>query len=242
MRSNPSEPDIDFFKLVGDQAEKVFFVYDFSVHHFCYLNHAFHAVWKKSAEDFSNPVSLLATIHPEDRQYVAENYQQFVAQREKINFDFRILWPDTTDRWISLWVYPIMQGGEMRFAAGIAEDDSQRKKNFFHMQEISAKKDSTMEILSHDLKGPLGIIQSFASLIQKRLYPSHQDQEIFEWLKIIQQTCQRSSELIRNFVNQEFLESANVEVNKERLDMVWEIGQVIETTRSLRKILPKCLN
>jgi light-regulated signal transduction histidine kinase (bacteriophytochrome) len=30
------------------------------------------------------------------------------------------------------------------------------------MEKINAKKDATMEILSHDLKGPISIIHSFA--------------------------------------------------------------------------------
>jgi two-component system sensor histidine kinase VicK len=95
-----------------------------------------------------------------------------------------------------------------------------------------------MEILAHDLKGPIAIIQSFASLIEKRM-SAFQDLEIVEWLKLIQETCGRSIELIRSFVNSEFLESANIVLSRDRLDLVWEIGQVIDSYKKSEKTIAK---
>jgi len=239
MKITQKAPEFDFFHVIGDQADQVYFVFDFSSHQFSYLNAAFETVWKRNPECvLQNPRSILDTIHPEDRKYMLETYHRLLAHGVKTNLEFRIVWPDGSERWIRLLVYPIVEEEELRFAAGVAEDDSQRKKNFFYMQEINAKKNSTLEILSHDLKAPLGIIHSFASLIEKRL-KGHPNPDVFEWIGLIQQTCQRSINLIHDFVSQEFLESTAVEINKVRLDLVWEIRQVIETYKKSEESLSK---
>jgi two-component system, OmpR family, sensor histidine kinase VicK len=238
MYSAQKEPDIHFFQICGDQANHVFFVFDFAIQQFSYLNAAFEQVWKRNADSiYHHPASLLPTIHTEDRQHVQERYQQFLAHPVQTNLEFRIIAPDGTDRWIRLQIYPIEQENKLRFAAGIAEDDSLRKKNFFHMQQINAKKNATLEILSHDLRAPLATIQGLSHLIQKRVTDA--TPEVTEWLGIIGLTCQRSLDLIRDFVSQEFLESEDMEVSKERLDLVWEIKQVLEMYKSEEKNLAK---
>jgi two-component system sensor histidine kinase VicK len=169
MESYENEPDLDFFQLIGEQAHQVFFIFNPFTHQFYYLNATFEGVWKTSREAvLESPSSLFDTIYPEDRQYVAENYSRFMAHQRTSEIEFRILWPDSTDRWIRLWAYPILQEDRLQFIAGIALDDSKKKKNFFHMEKINAKKDATMEILSHDLKGPISLIHSFAFTDRKK--------------------------------------------------------------------------
>ncbi len=57
----------------------------------------------------------------------------------------------------------------------MVKDDSPRKKTLFNMQKINARKDSMLEILSHDLRGPIGIVQSLAVIIEKKLPESDND-------------------------------------------------------------------
>jgi two-component system sensor histidine kinase VicK len=108
------------------------------------------------------------------------------------------------------------------------------------MQKINAKKDSMLEILSHDLRGPIGIVQNLASLIEKKL-PKLRNKAVHEWIGIIQTICERNIALIRDLVHQEFLESAEVEISKERLDLVWEINRAIEYYRISQENLNKVL-
>jgi two-component system sensor histidine kinase VicK len=65
------------------------------------------------------------------------------------------------------------------------------------------------------------------------------DKQIVEWLQVIQPTCQRSIDLIVSFVNLEFLESASIVINKERLDVVWEIGQMVDSYQKSEKAIAK---
>jgi hypothetical protein len=93
-------------------------------------------VEKKADDVQANPFSLLATVYPKDRQYVEENYHQFVKRPLKMSLNFRIEWPYTTDRWMRLTVFPLEQKAKEVWVAGMVEDNSARKKNIFYMQKI----------------------------------------------------------------------------------------------------------
>lgn len=231
--------DLSLFKQMGDQYQGVFFIYDLSSHRFIYVNAGFEDVWKKKISEISdNPRLLLDTIHPEDRLYIEENYRKFEKEQTKLTLSFRIEWPYVIDRWIGLTVFPLQQPGNAKWVAGIADDDSARKKNIFLMQKINARKDSLIEILAHDLMGPIGMVQNLAALIKKKL-PKPDDHQVSEWLNLIEKICKRNVEMIRDLVHHEFIESTEVEISKERLDLVWEINEVVENYRNSQDKLAK---
>jgi two-component system sensor histidine kinase VicK len=239
MGSAIQKPDLTVFQQIGDQHDDVCFVFDLEAEKFVYLNAAFEPVWqKKVAEAMADPSFLSGTIHPEDRSYVEENYRKFVSEPVKMGFDFRIEWPYTTDRWVWLTVFPLGKAGEAQWVAGMVRDDSPRKKNIFNMQKINARKDSMLEILAHDLRGPIGIVQNIAASIEEKL-PKTDNGAASLQLQMIQQICKRNIDLIRDLVHQEFLESAEVEISKERLDLVWEINEVVVNYRNAQENLSK---
>ena len=239
MGSAKHKPDITVFRQIGDQHTDVYFVFDLEAGKFVYLNEAFEAVWQKKVDEvMTDPALLAGTVHAEDRVFVEDSYRRFMQDRVKMDLDFRIEWPYTTDRWIWLTLFPLGQGEKAEWVAGVAKDDSPRKKNLFNMQKINARKDSMLEILSHDLRGPIGIVQSLATMIEKKLPQSDSDPSRKQ-LQMIQQICKRNIDLIRDLVHQEFLESAAVEVSKERVDLVWEISEVIAQYRSAQENLSK---
>lgn len=238
--SSKSKPALTVFETIGDQYEGVFFVFDLEAGKFVYLNDTFEQIWKLRVEEaMEDPASLLDSIHPEDQAHVAANYKKLLEERQKTRLQFRVVWPYTTDRWIRMKVYPLGQNGEKaKLVAGMAEDDSSRMKSIFNMQKINARQDSMMEILSHDLRGPLGIVQRLAADIEKDVAKSEGSKHL-RHLHVIQEICKRNIDLIRDLVHQEFLESAQVEINKERLDLIWETREVIKQYRTAQETMSK---
>lgn len=219
--------DFNAFQEIGDQSEDIYFIYDLDTNQFNYLNAAFDLVWKISSQDMLKNQSLIMdTVFAEDKQHVLDTYHKFLEVKSKETLNFRIVWPTKIDRWLRLKVYPIVQKDTVRYVAGIVEDESARVKIIFNMQKVNARKDSALEILAHDLRGPIGIVQNLASLIEKKL-PAKENKQINEWTALIKKTCKRNIDLIRDLINQEFLESAEIEISKERIDVVGEINEVI---------------
>jgi hypothetical protein len=81
-------------------------------------------------------------------------------------------------------------------------------------------------------------VQNLVSLIEKKM-PKAEDGKIHEWLGLIQNICQRNISLIGDLIHQEFLESAEMEISKERLDSVWEINEVIINYKNAQEKISK---
>jgi two-component system sensor histidine kinase VicK len=111
--------------------------------------------------------------------------------------------------------------------AGFANDITVAKHNSNVLKKYAAKKNSVLEILSHDLAGPLGAIQGLSAAIGRRV-KQYNDPELEEWVDLISRMAKRNIHLIREFVKQEFLESSSVELIKQRVDIVKIIGDLIQ--------------
>jgi signal transduction histidine kinase len=123
--------------------------------------------------------------------------------------------------------YPIIEGRKIEFLTGIIEDDSARKSSLLNMQKINGWKDSILEILAHDLRGPIGMVKMLASAIDQQL-DGNKNQQIRKWTKMIQEISIRNIRLIHALVKKESLDTEKVVLSKEAIDLVWEIGEVMK--------------
>jgi signal transduction histidine kinase len=112
-----------------------------------------------------------------------------------------------------------------RIACAIIEDSTVAYHNKIHIEQINARKNVTLEVLSHDIKEPLGMIKMIVSSLEKDITPA--DIKLGQSLQFIREMCERNLKLIRSMVNHEFLKSTVIELQKKRADLVWEIQDVI---------------
>lgn len=222
-----SAVDPVLFCQLGDQSNDVYFIFDAATNRLSYLSPAFEQIWGVDNQAvISTPQIIWDTIHPEDRQEATDAYQEFKQEPKATRLVFRINYPGDEQKYIRLSLYPVLLAGELKQIAGIAEDITTIQSNIFYMEKINARKNSTLEILAHDLKGPLGVISLIASGLQRETALEGKD-HILQSVQFIQDMCQRNIALIRDLVNQEFLESTEVELRKERGDIVAEINDVV---------------
>ena len=215
-----------FFEEAAKRTDKGYFAFDIDAQHFLYLNPAFGQLWEKSVEDISNnPGSLLDSVHAEDREFLIHTWKEVLSGKEKKEVEFRIVPADENLRWIMVNPFLIEEEGK-RVMVGVAEDYSKKKDKDQNLQTFAAKKDSIMEILAHDLAGPLTNIKGIAVVLAEKLEGQNHP-ELDKLVGMIEKTSERSIRLIREFVKAEFLESEQSELVKERVDIVEKLKEVI---------------
>lgn len=219
---------LHFFEEAANRTDKIYFVFDIDAKQFLYLNPAFEQLWQRSVEDdISNkPESLLDTVHADDREHLIGTYHEILDGEEKKEVEFRIMLPAQNLRWVLVNPYLVEESGK-RVIVGVAEDYSNRRDKDQNMETLAAKKDSIMEILAHDLAGPLNNIKDIASLLADEL-KGHNHPKLDKLIGMIEKTSERSIRLIREFVKAEFLQSEKSELVKERVDIVAKMKEVIE--------------
>ena len=93
-----------------------------------YVSPAYESIWGRTCQSFyDNPNAWIESIHPEDRDRVAQAFYRFREVGEYTE-EFRIVRPDESIRWI--WDRGVLirnECGEILRVAGIAEDITERK-------------------------------------------------------------------------------------------------------------------
>lgn len=227
------------FGMVAERNRQVFFVFDVVAQQFSYLSPSARQLWKDwQLPSDTQPTSLITLLHPEDKAFAAEAYQTLLNGREKKDVELRFILSGQPERWLCISPFLLQPEAGKRYLAGFAQDITVNKEHIDTLKRFAAKKNSLLEILSHDLAGPLGVIKALASMLARKV-ESYEDVSLKEITGLIEKTCARNVKLIRDFVAQEFLESANVDLIKQRVDLIEKIGEVIEQYKNSERDLPK---
>jgi diguanylate cyclase (GGDEF)-like protein/PAS domain S-box-containing protein len=116
------------FRQMAENIRDVFFLKDARTHRMLYVSPAYEEIWGRTAESvYANPDAWNEAIHPDDRAEIVRKYKEGVA-RGSFEYDYRIIRPDGTVRWIEARGFPVRDGGgKIVRIAGIAEDITERK-------------------------------------------------------------------------------------------------------------------
>jgi two-component system sensor histidine kinase VicK len=227
------------FQTIGEHATDVYFVYDAGAQRFAYLNPAFENVWGlPAAQVQNNPGLLLQTICTEDRTYVTDHYKRALQSPHEVKIEFRIERADQSTVYIDLSLHPVQDENSGLLLAGIAKDTTTLRTNILYAEKINARKNSMLQILSHDLKEPMGVVRMMASAIQQDARIAG-NEPILQSAQLIEDLCKRNIGLIRELLKQEFLESPEVDLRKERADIVWHLNDMMNNYKRSSDVLYK---
>ena len=217
--------------------KEVFFAFHLQINKLIYLNAAFEKVWTIPREKINSDFRLLLeTIHPEDRAHVDEAYKSIIRDRQHQEIEFRIIIPNGEQKWIKLNAYTT-QKNNPEIIVGTAFDITAYKDYSDTLHKFSDKKNSILQILSHDLLGPLGVIETSTMLISK-YEKIKEDAPIVKLLDLIKKSSKKSVEMIRDLINDEFLQSSETSLLMQRVDIVEKIRRIINQMQQTPHSIP----
>ncbi|MEW5803972.1 MAG: PAS domain S-box protein [bacterium] len=132
------------FRLVTETIEDVFWISTPGATDIHYVSPGYEKIWGYSVQSlYQSPKALIDAIHPEDRERVFNGFREHAAGYAS-NFEYRIVRPDGTIRWIQNRGFPIRDAsGHILKVAGISTDITARKqaeeelhKYHCHLEEL----------------------------------------------------------------------------------------------------------
>ncbi|MFT2009764.1 PAS domain-containing sensor histidine kinase [Pontibacter sp. 13R65] len=236
MENNPT-PSSAIFQALVEQTGQSFFVYAVNSNRFTYLSPAFEQAFSINKSNFDNPSELLALIYPEDQEYVAQKYKWLLEDSVLEAFEFRIKLANQQEQWICIKPSVFKEANGQLMVIGHAENITAQKHYNDVLKKYSNKKNAVLNILSHDLAGPLSNIQSLAFMLAEEV---QQDSRARHLVGIIRQSSQQGVQLIQNFIDQEFLESLEADVITRRVNIVSKIKEATaEYQRAQKELIPR---
>jgi diguanylate cyclase (GGDEF)-like protein/PAS domain S-box-containing protein len=124
------------FRQMAENIRDVFFLIDAESKRMLYISPAYEEIWGLSCESaYANPNSWTTAIHPADRASAYENYRKGISAG-KFEYEYRIVRPDGSIRWIELSGFPVRdETGKLARVTGIAKDITQRKEAVQELRE-----------------------------------------------------------------------------------------------------------
>lgn len=217
----------DVIHQIGQQSPKVLFQYSLTQNKFVYLSPAFYDIWEMGESRLQeNPQLLFDSVVEDDRPAVIRCWQR-VLKGDHVD-EVACIEHNGLKRYIRYVAYPIFDSArQVVSVAGMAENVTQQRDFINYLTEFGQRKNSALEMVVHDLRGPLAIVKSVSSLIRQDIQDDKK-QELEHYTDIIERACLQCTDLIQDLLSEEHLQSPEVYVNKTRLDMSLQIRNVVE--------------
>ena len=223
---------------LAELTKQALFWFDVELKQFIYTNPAFHDIVPQT--DTLIRTDIESMIHSEDAGFVKASYEELL-ERGKKDIEFRLLMPDKTIRSVHLEAFVISTAEGRQVIAGNMSDITAIKEHSNILNKFSNKKNSLLNILSHDLLGPLATIQNLSIIIKEKA-TDLEITKLKQFINSIEKMSRNSIAIIRNLLNQEFLESAGAELVLQRTNIVTALRQSVEQYKQSEETMQKTFN
>ncbi|WP_183906868.1 PAS domain-containing sensor histidine kinase [Rufibacter immobilis] len=209
-----------------EQTGQPFFIYDMDTGQFQYLSPKLKSSFGLEAGQLL-PGDLLSFVHPEDQEFVANKFTELLTRGLDKPIEFRVQFPEKQEQWVCLSPSLQEEISRQRLLIGHAADITAERQNNDVLKKYSNKKNSILNILAHDLAGPLGMIKSLANLLTEKMRETAEEENL-HILNLIERNSSHGANIIRQFTDQEFLESSQVELVTRRVNLVQKLREGLE--------------
>ena len=225
----------DYTALFARQAEAsahVQFVYDLAAGQAVFVNEAYRHVLQGNPDEVNGELpALLARLHPDDRPRLAEYWTRWCQGAMPDEVEFRLRLPNAPDQWFCLTPYQEQAADGGVWLVGSLRDISVTKRYQANSDLFNSRKNATLEILSHDLSGAFIMVQQIAGFLQEEVQ-APANAEVTSMLRTLETTSRDSVKMIRDFINLEFLTSANSDLKRDRVDVGAVLREPLDQLKS----------
>jgi two-component system sensor histidine kinase VicK len=218
-----SEPSQLLFEL-AERDPRIYAAFDITSKKFLYANRAFHVFFEQSLQELTLEF-LYNKVHEDDKAYVKAVFDDLEPGKFEEQVEFRFVYNDIL-YYLRVNMLLLKPDGNTRTLVGYIEDITGFKENVSTLLALSNKKNAVLNILSHDLAGPLGSIQNYSYMLSKKTDPA--DKLTSQIVNSIDAISKRCIKLIQEFIKMEFLESVGVDMVKARFNLVHIVGSFME--------------
>lgn len=217
---------LSIMKNMIDLADEIIFIYHFNNKNFDYVNTAFTKITGSSNNTLSErSTTLFNLIHAEDRDTTKQKIRELLENKDPSTLTFRVIRADQQHRWIKFNIYPVIEAGNIAYITGIGQDITILKSSLESMEKLSAWKNESMDIISHDLREPIATIKMLAAVIDKK---ASNESEIRKITAMINEIANANNELITMLLKKETFESLQQQSGRKCLNVVSEINSAVK--------------
>lgn len=224
--------DYTFIKKVGELTDDGVAVYNLWERRFIYVNNHFLNIFEIAPDDiFSHSKIVMKFILAEDISYLESRFQDLLNTGHVNTTEFRLKFENGD---IKHLVCEVLMLENKNLITAFVKNVSLAKRHEDYLIKYTAQKDTLLDMLTHNLSGPLLLSKDIIAYIQKG-YSENNMADISKLIKIIQENTQQCIDIVNDFLIQEHTESATTYVKKTRFDVLEKIAVTIDKLKAMNK-------
>jgi len=209
------------------------FIFNINSLSFEYLDEDFLAALGLVAANFEAE-QVKQLLFEEDQMFLSSCLEKVLDGTAGANIEFRLKIAGEA-KWIRLNAFRMKSIDGQYLLLGNTADITAKVNNNLTVQKFANKKNSVLNVLSHDLRGHLSIVKTISQIMTKEI----EEPKFVKFTETIHKVISQSVDLINDLLTREFFESVNVELVKRRIDIAVKIKDYVEEfknteTHSLR--------
>jgi len=208
-----------FFMEQAKAGRHIQFVYDVSASRVVFVNAAYRTVLGGNPSEINAELpALLARLHSDDRQFLSYYWRMWVRGQMADEVEVRLVTEGAPEHWFCLTpdYQQTAEGGVL--VGGTLRDISTQKAYQANADRFNARKNASLEILSHDLSGSFALVEQIADALRNAV-PTPEPSPVPELLRVLETTSREGMKLIRGLVAIEFLNSTNTDLKRTRVNV-----------------------
>lgn len=222
--------DYNFIEKIGDLTDDGICVYNLDSRKFIYVNQNFLDIFRISHQDvFTDAEVIMKIIDAEDTSYLRHRFDELLEKGCINTTEFRLKFEDSTVKHLTCDVL-ILENKHL--VTAFIKDVSMAKRHEDYLIKYTAQKDTMLDMLTHNLGGPLHLSKDIIKSIQK----GHSEKDfrnVSRLLEIMQENTQQCIDIVNDFLREEHFESLRTYVRKTRFDVMEKIRVTVDKMRAM---------
>jgi two-component system sensor histidine kinase VicK len=212
---------------LGDKSNDGVFIYTLPENDFVYNNHHFKEIFRIGNGEKPAVRGLLRYVLSEDKTYLESRYQELLEKGSISSTEFRIRFDPETVKHLCCDIYRLDNGTTL---VGFIKDITQSKEHENYLVEYTAKKDTFLDMITHNLAGPLNLSQNILGWVEKSLLNK---EDATALIGLLHESIQECIEIVNDFLKEEHRESQTIFVKKTRFNIIGRLNVVVGKLKEL---------
>ena len=210
---------------IGSLSDDGVFIFSVPDKKFLYFNKAFARIFNQKSKGLLENASLVTRfLKTEDIFYLRKRYEELMKTGSFTSTEFRLQFDEQAPRHICCDVYALEH---RKTLVGFVKDVTNAKEHEDFIINTGARKDTLLDMITHNLAGPLNLSKNLLELVKKS-YTEKNKQDLGTDIKILLETTEHCIEIVNDFLREEHSESAHIYVKKSRFDLIEKIKATLE--------------
>lgn len=190
-----------------------------------YVNRSLVELFDISHDAFTHQAEFfMSHIVEEDMEYLRSQYNLLLSQDRVENVEFATKTHDGSLRNVVASCYLV---GEKKYILGFFRDITVLREHENYIINYGAKKNTLLDMVTHNLSGPLAISQNLLESLQ-RVVKEDATSQTHAHIQLIKENTRHCIEIVNEFLEEEHFVSSNIFVKRNRFELLTKLNTILE--------------